>query len=176
MGLTWLSPKNIVYYCPGCFKTFASVGLVKNLLSCLGTHSCFDRALVFDCSIQRRHFVPFLLNNWLSWTSLQRQLKKLEDVYSSRIKDVIWAPLQTLRKSSNITGQNKSPGFIHIVLINAVSICAWFLKCQFGSLLKTRKKFDFKSNLIFFSSSNLIFTACVACKNQFRNQIDFLIF
>ena len=26
----------------------------------------------------------------------------------------------------------------------------------------------------FFSSSNLIFTACVACKNQFSNQIDFL--
>ena len=28
----------------------------------------------------------------------------------------------------------------------------------------------------FFFSSNLIFTACVAYKNQFRNQIDVLIF
>ena len=32
---------------------------------------------------------------------------------------------------------------------------------------------DFESNLIFFLSSNLIFTACVACKNPFQNQIDF---
>ena len=32
----------------------------------------------------------------------------------------------------------------------AVSICAWFLKCQFGSLLQTRKKIDSESNLIFF--------------------------
>ena len=123
LGLNWLLPKNIVYYCPGCSKSFASVGLVKNLPRCSGTHSkglspsCFDGALVFGCSIQRRHFVSFLPTNWLSWTSLQRQLKKLEDVYSSRIKDVSWAPLQTLQKSSNITGQNRSPGFIHIVLI-----------------------------------------------------------
>jgi hypothetical protein len=34
----------------------------------------------------------------------------------------------------------------------------------------------FRIKLIFFSSSNLILTACVACKNQFRNQVDFLIF
>ena len=32
LGLTWLSPKNIIYYCPGCSKSFASVGSVKNLL------------------------------------------------------------------------------------------------------------------------------------------------
>ena len=32
------------------------------------------------------------------------------------------------------------------------------------------KKIDFKPNLIFFSSSNLIFTACVACKNQVWTQ------
>ena len=56
----------------------------------------------------------------------------------------------------------------------AVSICAWVLKCQFGSLLQTRNKIDFESNLIFFSSLNLIFNAYVAYKNQFRNQIDFL--
>ena len=39
MGLIWLSPKNIIYYCPGCSKSVAFVGSVKNLLSCLGTHS-----------------------------------------------------------------------------------------------------------------------------------------
>jgi len=55
-----------------------------------------------------------------------------------------------------------------------VSICAWFLKCQFGSLLQTRKKNRFRIKLDFFSSLNLIFTAYVAYKNQFRNQIDFL--
>ena len=35
-------------------------------------------------------------------------------------------------------------------------------------------KLDFETNLIFFLSLNLIFTAYVAYKNQFRNQIDFL--
>ena len=38
-GSYWLSPKDKIYYCPGCSKSFASVGLVKNLLSCSGTHS-----------------------------------------------------------------------------------------------------------------------------------------
>ena len=32
---------------------------------------------------------------------------------------------------------------------DTVSICAWFLKCQFGSLLQTRKKIDFETNSIF---------------------------
>ena len=58
----------------------------------------------------------------------------------------------------------------------AVSMCTWILKCQFGNLLQTRKKNWLKNKLDFFSSSNLIFSACVACKNQLRNQIDFLIF
>ena len=34
-----LSPKNIIYYCPGCSKSVAIVGSVRNLLSCSGTHS-----------------------------------------------------------------------------------------------------------------------------------------
>ena len=33
-----------------------------------------------------------------------------------------------------------------------------------------------QNQLDFFSSLNLISTACVACKNQFRNQIDFSVF
>ena len=39
LELTWLSPKNIIYYCPRCSKSIDSVGSVKNLLSCSGTHS-----------------------------------------------------------------------------------------------------------------------------------------
>ena len=31
-GSYWLLPKNTIYYCPGCSKNFASVGLVKNLV------------------------------------------------------------------------------------------------------------------------------------------------
>ena len=38
------------------------------------------------------------------------------------------------------------------------------------------KKNRFRNKLDFLLSLNLIFTACVACKNQFWNQIDFLIF
>ena len=40
-------------------------------------------------------------------------------------------------------------------------ICTWFLKNQLGKI-----KLD---KLDFLSISNLIFTACVDCKNQFRN-------
>ena len=38
------------------------------------------------------------------------------------------------------------------------------------------KKNRVRNKLDFLLSSNLIFTACVACKNQFRNQINFLFF
>ena len=38
-GSYWLLPKNIISFCPGCSKSFASVGLVKNLLSFSSTHS-----------------------------------------------------------------------------------------------------------------------------------------
>jgi hypothetical protein len=44
---------------------------------------------------------------------------------------------------------------------NSLLICTWFLKNQFGKI--KYDKLDFKSIL------NLIFTACVACKNQFQN-------
>ena len=45
---------------------------------------------------------------------------------------------------------------------NPLLICTWFLKNQSGKIKFV--KMDFQSIL------NLIFTACVSCKNQFRNQ------
>jgi hypothetical protein len=48
-----------------------------------------------------------------------------------------------------------------LVHIDPLLICTWFLKNQFGKI--KFHKLDFQS------ISNLIFTACVACKNQFRN-------
>ena len=45
-----------------------------------------------------------------------------------------------------------------------------------SEFISNLEKNRIQNQLDFFSSSNLIFTACVACKNQFRNQIDFLIF
>ena len=64
--------------------------------------------------------------------------------------------------------------FKFMYMLYAVSICAWFLKCQFGSLLQTRKKNQFQIKLDFFWVRTWL--PCVPCKNQFRNQIDFLIF
>ena len=50
---------------------------------------------------------------------------------------------------------------------NAVSICARFLKCQFGSLLQTRNFFDFESNLIFFFEFELdIYCLCSLQKSS----------
>ena len=45
---------------------------------------------------------------------------------------------------------------------NPLLICTWFLKNQSGKIKFV--KMDFQSIL------NLILTACVSCKNQFRNQ------
>ena len=42
-----------------------------------------------------------------------------------------------------------------------------------SEFISNSEKNRVQNQLDFFSSSNLIFTACVACKNQFRNQIDF---
>ena len=46
---------------------------------------------------------------------------------------------------------------------------------DFGVYFKLGKN-RVQNQLDFFSSLNLISTACVACKNQFRNQIDFSVF
>ena len=50
-----------------------------------------------------------------------------------------------------------------------------FWNVNLGVYYKLKKDL-FWIKLDFFSSLNLIFTACVACKNQFRNQIDFSVF
>ena len=49
-------------------------------------------------------------------------------------------------------------------LLVTVSICAWFLKCQFGSLLQTQKKTNNQSSL------NLIFAGYTGSKNQVRTR------
>ena len=56
-----------------------------------------------------------------------------------------------------------------------VYLCLIF-EMSIWDFITNSKKNQFRIKLDFFSSSNLIFTACVACKNQFRNQIDFLTF
>ena len=56
-----------------------------------------------------------------------------------------------------------------------MSICDLW-NVNLGVYYKLKKKNRVRNKLDFLSSSNLIFTACVACKNQFRNQIDVLIF
>ena len=60
-----------------------------------------------------------------------------------------------------------------------LSISTWFLKYRVSLdyfSISNSKKNRFLNKLDFLSTSNLIFTACIACKNQFQNQIDFLIF
>ena len=57
----------------------------------------------------------------------------------------------------------------------AVSICAWFLKCQFGSLLQTRKKIDYETNSIFCWVRTWFLQATQAVKIKFelekKNQV-----
>ena len=50
-----------------------------------------------------------------------------------------------------------------------VYLCLIF-EMSIWEFITNSKKIDLESNLIFFSSSNLIFTACVAGKNQVRNR------
>ena len=54
----------------------------------------------------------------------------------------------------------------------------WNIECHsIFFQFQTRKKIRLRNKLDFFSSSNLIFTACVACKNQFRtwNKIQLVL-
>ena len=74
MGLIWLSPKNIIYYCPGCSKSVAIVGSVKNLLSCSGTHSKgLHAGLIASKSIHNYSFKGYIslktLKLWLPTTT-----------------------------------------------------------------------------------------------------------
>ena len=63
---------------------------------------------------------------------------------------------------------NIPPVYLHLIFeISSVT--------RFFFSISNSKKNQFWNKLNFLSSLNLIFTACVACKNQFRNQIDFLI-
>ena len=69
----------------------------------------------------------------------------------------------------------------HLKLLIFISWFSWclsvldFWNVNLGVYYKLEKKW-ISNQIWFFLSSNLIFTACVACKNQFRNQIDFFIF
>ena len=45
-----------------------------------------------------------------------------------------------------------------------------------SELISNLEKNRVQNQLDFFSSLNLISTACVACENQSRNQIDFSVF
>ena len=56
-----------------------------------------------------------------------------------------------------------------------IYLCLIF-EMSIWEFITNSKKIRFQNKLDILSSSNLIFTACVACKNQFRNQIDFSIF
>ena len=57
--------------------------------------------------------------------------------------------------------------------LDPLSISTWFLKYRvsldFSSISNSKKNW-FWNKLNFLSSSNLIFTACVACKNQVRTR------
>ena len=70
MGLIWLSPKNIIY-CPGCSKSVAIVGSVKNLLSCSGTHSKGLNAMIYsigcnnDGAKQNRELYLKIMYTWV---------------------------------------------------------------------------------------------------------------
>ena len=83
MGLIWLSPKNIIYYCPGCSKSVAIVGSVRNLLSCSGTHS---KGLLIFCNEFMKKLHPHLLHEkqrigWLFsfvvWKTASRVIRDL---------------------------------------------------------------------------------------------------
>ena len=61
-----------------------------------------------------------------------------------------WSTRRNWTNSFYFLHRKRSSKFMSYYLTIAVSICAWFLKCQLGSLLQTWNKIDFESNLIFF--------------------------
>ena len=80
------------------------------------------------------------------WESYMQNLNRKKGVSNFFVKtDCCLVQVEYFYLYSYITRYKIS--FDHYL---TVSICAWFLKCQFGSLLQTQKKINFESNLIFF--------------------------
>ena len=69
----------------------------------------------------------------------------------------ISSSLLFLQKRQMSHNADKTMDWNHFWRIFAVSICAWFLKCQFGSLLQNWKKNRFRIKLDFFFEFELDF-------------------
>ena len=135
------------------------------------SHKWFHQCVNHKKKLSLRHFLPtfgsFSFFQATIWLGVDKELQKLTKSYKSGHRHLFQCCILIPRKCLCKTT------FQHTV---ALSLCTRFSNFGFRSLFQTWKKIEFKTNLIFFSSLNLISTACVACKNQFRNQIDFSVF
>ena len=57
-----------------------------------------------------------------------------------------WFLTKNLSNVISLIWKLDNPYYHKCKLTYAVSICAWFVKCQFGSLLQTQKKIEFETN------------------------------
>ena len=123
------------------------------------------------------HFILFFVSFWIA---LQKTWYYQKIVKGTRIKLQAHLSNKALIKFHSVLWYLK---FVHATFqVCLYGLSVWKIEVLSNTrgvylcLIFEMSIWEFITKLDFFSSSNLIFTACVACKNQFRNQIDFLIF
>ena len=80
-----------------------------------------------------------------------------------------WCKQEDAKEWMQTTKVPHTCGGVYLCFIFEISIWEFITNSK-------EKKDQFRNKLDFLLSSNLIFIARVACKNQLRNQIDFLSF
>ena len=116
--------------------------------------------------IQPYHVVNLNTRTWhhLAWAKFEKKVPKEWKYFRYKLTfQISKLDLRFQINSFEVLGLHG----IYLYLIFEMSI--W-------EFITNSKKKSISNQTWFFSSSNLIFTACVACSNQFRNHIDFLIF
>ena len=138
-----------------------------------------------------------LANKWMSFSSSNLALRISQDPSkrSNNYNSIFWEKLDKIYETAAIQGRFSSVACQKInkrekinILVVSLPLTDTDLSRQtpylsaldfrildFRVYFKLGKKSSSKPTW-FFLSLNLISTACVACKNQFRNQIDFSVF
>ena len=108
----------------------------------------------------RKLILPFLNRKFLHWLSSKGQMK------SECIYEIINFPKYHSKYLIDFC-----PESLFRLAPCLSPLDFWNIECHsIFFQFQTGKKINFETNSIFLSSSNLIFTACVACKNRVRTR------
>ena len=111
-----------------------------------------DPIVCFNCNSTTSFRVPVFTSVTIVVVKVDLHVIRMTQNFKVKNKKMVTVFVSDLQRLLKVSLGWKYPAkFIlsctyKIRISYAVSICTWFLKCQFGSLLQTQKKNDFESN------------------------------